>query len=190
MRILGFCSKTWKYLNARALAGFTLSTILFSGTLPVCTVATGCTSTQVIKEINVALNEASAVLAVADPSAPWLNDLKNAIVNLQGAESTWQSGGKVAIVDDALNTLAAVTAAIPLTAVYSPLIDVLVASIEEVLAALPTSTAARLSATLATNPHAGRYQIQKRWYRTPAGNLKANWNQVAKAKGLTLMLLK
>jgi len=29
-----------------------------------------------------------------------------------------------------------------------------------------------------------------RWYRTPAGNLKANWNAQAQAHGLTQMLLK
>jgi hypothetical protein len=190
MRTLKFFSKIWKYLNTRALAGITLSTILLLGTLPVVAPATGCTSTQVIDEINVVLNEADAVLAVADPSSPQVGDLKKAIVALEGAEKIWQKGGTVAVVDDALNTLDQVLAAIPLTAIYSPLIDVLVAGIEDVLAALPQPVSAKFAATLAANPHAGRYQIQKRFYRTPAGNLKANWNQVAKAKGLRLMLLK
>lgn len=189
MRSLKFFQKFWKYLNARALCGFALSAILLLGTLPVAAVATGCSGSQVVSEINVVLTEADNVIAVADPGAPWAQDLKNAVVALTGAETSWQNGGSVQYVEDALNTLCVVLAAIPLTAAYSPLIDVLVAGIEAVLAALPASARARLTATLVRNPHAGRYRLVNHWYHSPAGNLKANWNQVAKARGLTQMLL-
>jgi hypothetical protein len=34
------------------------------------------------------------------------------------------------------------------------------------------------------NPHIGAYKLSLHWYHTPAGNFKANWNDVAKAHGL------
>ena len=173
------------------LGALALISVLLVGMMPVMA-TTGCSGTQIINEINVVLNEADAVLAVAEPGASWVIPLKNAIVALQGAETAWQNGGVVAIVDDALNTLTVVLAVIPLTAIYSPLIDVLVAGIEAVLAALPVSGslgAQKVMVTVAENPHAGRYKMVFHWYRTPAGNLKANWNAVAKAHGLQKMVI-
>ena len=170
------------------LRGFALTSLLLVATLPVAVPTTGCTSSQVINEINVVLNEATQVLAVADPSAPWLASYKAAVTALQTAEVSWQAGGTVQIVISALNTIASITAVIPVTAVYSQLIDVLVAAIDAVLVLLVPSGTAALSA--AYNPHVGRYQLQNHWYHTPAGNLKANWNSVAKANGLTQAILK
>jgi hypothetical protein len=146
---------------------------------------TGCNSSQVINEINVVLTETATVLSVADPNAAWVPELQKAVAALKTAEASWQSGSTVQLVIDALNTIEAITAVIPQTAAYSPLIDVLVAGIEAILAALPASTTAKVS----MNSHLGRYTLVKHWYRTPAGNFKANWNDVAKARGLTNMLL-
>ena len=94
----------------------------------------------------------------------------------------------MALVDDALNTIVAITAVIPVTAVYAPLIDVLVAAIEAVLAALFPNQPAPPQLTLRVspqgNPHVGAYKLSMHWYHTPAGNFKANWNDVAKSHGL------
>jgi hypothetical protein len=175
--------------NAQAkLGAWMLIAVLLAGTMPVMATS-GCSGSQVINEINVVLNEATVVLAQADPGAPWIAQLKSAISGLEGAESTWKSGGAVAIVDDALNTLTVVLALIPLTAVYSPLIDVLVAAIEAVLALLPVSTSMTVRVRLMQNPHAGRYVLVNHWYHSAAGNLKANWNSVAKAHGLKQMVI-
>ncbi len=173
----------------KKLGAWMLIALLLLGTMPIVA-TTGCQSSQVINEINVVLNEADAVLAVADPGAPWLPQLKSSIAALEAAESTWQNGGAVTLVEDALNTIAAVTAVIPQTAAYAPLIDVLVAGISAVLAALPQPASARVTATLMSNPHAGRYKLVNHWYHSPAGNLKANWNAVAKQHGLLQMAIK
>jgi len=129
--------------------------VLIATSIPVVTV-TGCSGSSVLAEINIVLNEADNVIAAADPSAPWLQQLKNAVVALEGAETNWQNGGTVALVDDALNTIVVITGAIPLTAVYSPLIDVLVAGIEAVLAALPANVTLHVRVVMAQNPHLGR----------------------------------
>ena len=146
----------------------------------------GCSTSTVVQDINVVLNEAENVLAVVASDAPWLPDFKAAIAALQTAEAGWNGGGDIQIVVDALNTLVAVTAVIPVTAAYSPLIDVLVAAVEAVLALLSaTGNTVSVRTTVAQNPHVGAYKITHRWGRTPAGDFKANWNSVANAHGLT-----
>jgi hypothetical protein len=152
--------------------------------LPVAPV-TGCSGSQVTNEINVVLTEAVTILSVADPNAAWVPQLQQAVAALKIAEANWTAGGTVQIVIDCLNTIEAITAVIPFTAVYSPLIAVLVAGIEAILAALPASTTSKLS----QNPYYGRYQMVDHWYHTPAGNFKANWNSVAKAHSLNNMLI-
>jgi hypothetical protein len=182
---------TAKYRAQSKLGAIALIAVLLAGTMPVMATA-GCSGSEVIGEINVVLSEATTVLAQAAPGSSWIAPLKAAAAELQTEEAAWESGGTVAKVDAALNTLSIVLAAIPLTAVYSPLIDVLVAGIEAVLAALPASTAPgaqKTMVTVAENPHAGRYTLVMHWYHSPAGNLKANWNGVAKAHGLQRMVI-
>ncbi len=160
----------------------------------------GCGTSEAENAINTVLKEAAAVLAVAVPGAPWLAQLQQAIAALMMAEQQWSNGGPVQIVDDALNAIVAITAVIPPTATYSPLIDVLVAGIEAVLALLPApvnSVATKLSVeqmqkiTPAVNAHLGRYRLKSYWnHPTPAGKLKANWNEVAKANKLDYAVLR
>src|ERR1700683_3502283 len=85
---------------------------LFAATLPV----TGCSSATVVNEVNTILTEATNVLVVADPGAPWIASLQAGIASLKTAEASWQGGGAVQDVIDALNTIEAITAVIPLTA--------------------------------------------------------------------------
>jgi hypothetical protein len=146
----------------------------------------GCASSTIVQDINVVLNEAVNVLSVVAAGTPWLAEFKAAVAALQSAEASWEGGSTVQIVIDALNALVAITAVIPITLPYSPLIDVLVAAIEAVLVLLPSSTGSGgLKATSVQNPHVGAYKMTHRWGRSPAGDMKANWNDVAKAKGLT-----
>jgi hypothetical protein len=151
----------------------------------------GCGLSEVENAINVVLREAAAVLAVAEPNASWLAPLQQAIASLMTAEQQWQNGGPVQVVDDALNTIVAITAVIPLTAVYSPLIDVLVAAIETVLALLPAPATGVAKATRTGNPRVGRYTLKSYWdHPTPAGRFKKNWNDVATANKLDYAVLK
>ena len=144
----------------------------------------GCSGSEVEKLLNTVIASGEAILAVAEPDAPWLASLESGLKALQTAEASWVGGGAVALVDDALNTIQGVLAGIPLTAVYSPLVDVLVAGIEAVLAALPSSSVATPSAR-AANPRIGRVALHKpHLLQTRVGAYKAQFNDTAEALGL------
>lgn len=168
-----------------AIGLFTLATLPFASVV-------GCSSSTVVNELNVVLTEATNVISVADPTASWGPELKSAVAALKTAETSWQSGGAVADVTSALNTIVAITAVIPLTAAYSPLIDVLVAGIEAVLVALPAN--ALLTANYATmaagNPHVGRYHMVHHFMHSSAGDFRKNWNDVAKQSGYATLTIK
>ena len=150
--------------------------------------AEGCALTAANAKalINVLINSVNSILKVAT-GAPWAGDLAAALTALQTAEQSWTAGGAVTVIDDALNTLTAVLAVIPLTAIYSPLVDIVVSGIEAVLAVLPVaSVSTKLRVALASNPHHGRVVLNKTtWlHHTPQGAYKAQWNGICKQIGL------
>lgn len=139
----------------------------------------GCSPSTVVNEINVVLTEAASILTTVDPGAVWVVDFQAAVTALQTAEKAWQGGSTVQIVIDALNTLVAVTAAIPVTAPYSGLVDVFVAAIEVILASLPTSTpsvGAKSQRLNHVNPRIGRVTIQHHLFHSRASDFKRAWN--------------
>lgn len=141
---------------------------------------TGCTDTT-INILNTVIQSAEAVLVVMEPNASWLPAFKAAIAALKTAETTWTAGGPVTVVVNALNTLAAVAAVIPLTEPYSALIDVLVAGIEAVLVALHGKTATPVAMTSA-GPHRGRAQLTKPHFLQSRVTAYGNqWNAIVKA---------
>jgi len=149
---------------------------------------TGCALTPANAKalINVLITSIQNILKVST-NAPWVGDLAAALTALQTAEASWSAGGTVAVIDDALNTLTAVLAVIPLTAIYSPLVDIVVAGIEAVLAVLPVATgSAKLRAAISSNPHHGRIVLNKKSLRheTPQGAYKSQWNGLCKQIGL------
>jgi hypothetical protein len=152
--------------------------------LPIALPVAGCTF--VAKGLlNVVISAVQSILKVAS-SASWATELSNALAALVNAESTWETGGAAAIVIDALNTVEAVCAVIPLTAAFSPLIDVLVAGIEAVISYFaPQPAPASNALGLASNPHRRRVALNKpHFLETREGAFKAQWNQVAAGIGL------
>lgn len=138
---------------------------------------TACDSSKIEPILNSVLTSASAVLKVAEPNAPWLPQYQNAVSALQSAEVQWKAGGSIVIVTNALNTLAAVSAVIPITAPYSPLIDVLVVGIESLLTAIAPSSPALQKATF--NPHRGRAVLLKPHVTESVSSAyKRQWNEV------------
>ena len=140
--------------------------------------------------LNAAIDAALAVLKVAEPGAAWVTEFSAAVTALENAEKSWTAGGAATIVVDALNTLEAITAAIPFTAVYSPLIDVLVAGIEAVMAAMGWTTTATARRYLAADgrsyPHKKRTSLaEPHFLQTKIGAFKQQWNQVADGLQLT-----
>src|ERR1700678_1185449 len=114
---------------------------------------TGCSLTEanVKSLINVLITSIQNILKVST-GAPWASDLSAALAALQTAEAGWTSGSATTLIDDALNTITDVLAVIPLTAVYSPLVDIVVAGIEAVLTVLPVTPAiTKLRGTILTN---------------------------------------
>jgi len=145
----------------------------------------GCTF-NITDAINTVLESALAILKVAEPGATWVSALGGAIAALESAEAQWQAGGASTIVVDALNTIEAVLAVIPATAVYSPLIDILIAGIEAVMSAFGLATAASNRAVIVNSAHYGKAALNGPSFLHPTwqGAYKAQWN--AKAKSLNL----
>lgn len=155
-----------------------LCSLLLMGTMTVPT--TGCTPTQVVAEVNVVIDQATNIIAVADPGASWLPQLRQAVASLKAAEATWQGGGVVNVVISALNTVEAIVAVIPQTAAYAPLVAVLVAGIEAILIAFePQQPAAAKKASRAmvanSNPYIGRAKVAS------VKDSKKQWNAIVDA---------
>jgi hypothetical protein len=156
----------------------------------------GC-AFNITDAINTVLNSALAILKVADPSATWVGSLASAIAALQQAETSWQAGGTSTIVIDALNTIEAVLAVIPVTAPFSPLIDILVSGIEAVMAAFGltavlTPAASLKRETIVNSPHYNKAVLNGPSFRHPTwqGAYKAQWNAKAVALGLSAARIK
>jgi len=155
----------------------------------------GCTF-NITDAINTVLNSALAILKVAEPNASWAGPIANAIAALQQAETQWQSGGAAAIVIDALNTIEAVCAVIPVTAAYSPLIDILIAGIEAVMAAFGLTTQLSPAAmakrpTVTNSPHYGKVAIKTSFaHPTFQGAYKHLWNSTAQSLKLAVAEIK
>ena len=149
--------------------------------IPATIALEGCSASEIENAINVVLQSGQAVLKVIDPTASWFNSLADAIAALQQAESTWQAGGVVIIVSDALNTIEAVLAVIPFFEPYAILIEVLVAGIEACLALLPVSTKS-LKMRTTSNPYRGVATLRKpHFLQTTSGAYKEQWNSAVKS---------
>jgi hypothetical protein len=132
--------------------------------------------------LNVLIAAVQGLLKVIPQSALSTN-LSNALAALVQAEATWTSGGAAAVIIDALNTLEAVVAVIPFTAVYSPLIDVLVAGIESIINYFNPSSVPLKGAV--GDPHRGRIAlVHPHFLQTQQGAAKVQWNDACDATGL------
>lgn len=175
-------------MNRREFSKMAGTVLMALATGGVALFAEGCilNATNVKSLINVLITSIQNILKVAT-GAPWAADLSAALAALQSAEQNWSAGGAVTLIDDALNTVTAVLAVIPLTAVFSPLVDIIVTGIEAVLAVLPiTPSVTKLRGALSANPHHGRIALNKtNWkHETPQGAYKAQWNGICKQIGL------
>ena len=169
----------------RSLA--TIATMVLASVITIP--AIGC-SVDVKGLVNIVIESVEGILAVAAPGEAWAADLKAALTALQNAETQWTAGGAVALVEDALNTISAVVAVIPLTAPYAPLVAILVAGIDAVLNALsPASATPAVAGKL--NVYTGRVALQKpHLFQTQVGAYRDQWNSQAKALGLTAAIIK
>lgn len=155
-------------------------------TMPMTFIATGC-GFSVSSTLSVIIQALGGILGFVGGSAPWVAELQAALTALQTAEAQWKSGGASALIVDALNTLEAVLAVIPLTAVYSPLIDIVVSGIEAIISyfAPASVTFSKPRATFHSNPHMGRIPLkQSHAFQSQEAAVKQQYNDAAVGIGL------
>lgn len=142
----------------------------------------GCpfTPAQAENEINVIIQQAIAIIAVADPGVTWLAAFSKAAAILKADEANWVKGGAVQDVINVLTDLEQVTTLISPLVPYAGLIAVLVAGINTALALLlpaaPTgAVVAHSSRRLAVNPFAGKATVKN------GADSKRQWKAIVAA---------
>jgi hypothetical protein len=177
-------------MNRRVFLKLSSSGVAVAVITPASLLTTGC-SFSVLSTLNVITEAIEEILAYVGNTQPWVTALQKALVNLQQAIATWKAGGTEAIVIDALNTLEDVTAVIPFTAAYSPLIDLIVSGIEAIINYfIPQSSSMQFTKPRAEslkNPHIGRVVLKtpSLFHPTYAGAFKAQYNDLAVGIGLS-----
>lgn len=132
--------------------------------------------------LNAVVTSAQGLLKVVG-NEPWAPQLSTALSSLVAAEASWKSGGPITVVEDALGTIMQIVAVVPITAPYSPLVDILVAAIDGILAVLPQG-GGQVSARV--NAHIGRARLKKpHVFQTQVGAYKKQWNDEATSLGLS-----
>jgi hypothetical protein len=156
-------------LGALALIAILLQgTLVFGGGAVVVTHLTGCTPAQVENEVNTILQEATSIIAVADPGVTWLAAFSKATALLKVDEANWIAGGAVQDMINVLVDLQGVTALISPLVPYAALIGVLVAGIVAVLSLLlpspppPPPAALTMPAAQGQNPFKGMTTVKNR----------------------------
>lgn len=150
--------------------------------MPVALFTTGC-GFSAVGTINLVISAIQSILSYVGTSTPWASELEAALTALQQAEASWQSGSPIAIVIDALNTIEAITAVIPFTAIYSPLIDLIVSGIEAIINYFTPTTLVNYTkprVTRSRNPRVGRVAIKAPGVlQTPLTSFKQQYNDAA-----------
>ena len=158
--------------------------------LPTSWLMSGCTGDTIKGILNTVLASAKALLGLIAPNSSLYADFSAAIAKLEADEAQWTAGGVITLIEDGLTAVEDVLAVIPVTAIYSPLIAILVAGIEAVLALIPRPTPAASAAALTamvqrvqTNPYIGQATLDQPsfWHPTHAGAYTDQWNKKAVA---------
>lgn len=166
-------------MNRRSfLRTFGLFAFLFL-ILPTSWLMSGCTGDTIKGVLNVVLNSAKALLGLIAPNSSLYADFSAAIAKLEADEAQWSAGGAIALIEDGLTAVQDVLAVIPQTAIYSPLIAILVAGIEAVLALIPQPTAVTPAARV-SNPYLGQATLTPpHLFQTRAGAFREQWGKKA-----------
>lgn len=192
------------------LGAWMLIALLVPATVP----QMGCTQSQIQETenlVNVVIQAAGNMAAIADPGSAWATAMPAALAGLKTAEANFAAGTGAAVdVSDAMLAVEDVIAEVEPNSKVSELADILTTAIDAALAMLPAPTAAagantamrsapRLTlaaysvrpAKAARYNHHNRASIHHRLFRTRAGDFKAEWNKaVAKNKALAKAALK
>lgn len=146
--------------------------------MPETETLTGC-NLSVSDLINAVLDSAAAIVTVMEPGSYDALTFKNAVMSLTQAVTAWKSGSAISDVVQALAELENVTNIIPLTAIYSPLIDVLVAGIDAVLNTIQATSLPTVRVGLAVTKRSGRIALDKpHAFQSRAGAYRHQFNRL------------
>ncbi len=139
----------------------------------------GCTASEVEQYLNTVLASGEAILGLTSSNDSWFADLQSAVAALKATEGTWSASTVTAVVVSALNTLDAILAVIPVTASFSPLIDVLTTAIETILTTFVAPTTSLTVKLTASNPHRNKVALKRpHALQSKIGAYKAQWNDL------------
>lgn len=125
------------------------------------TLLVGCSSADLKNYLNVALDSLVSILSLTNSTDSWYAGLVSAINALKATEGTWTAGTVTADIEAALKTAEAVLAVIPVTAAYSPLIDLVVTAIDTILSLFVKPSPAVSVKAKTSNPHRNRVSLKK-----------------------------
>lgn len=168
-------------MNRRLFLTRTSKLALVLATAPAI-LATGCTES--VKDLlNTVIDATAGLLKVVEPSASWFGPLQSALTALTASETDWMNGGGVQIIESALATVEAVLGAIPITAVYSPLIAILISGIDALLEKL--YPAGKAPVALKVSVYRGRVALKKpHALQSSSSAFRSQWNQATVVIGL------
>jgi hypothetical protein len=128
----------------------------------------------------------TGVLNYVAADATWLPAVQQVLAKLQTELAAWQSGtGVIATLEQVLNDALPILALIPLTAVYAPLIGLVVAGIESIINHFGTASAKR-AMYAANNPYQGMVKLKEPHFgQSWQGAFKSQFDDTAKGLGLT-----
>jgi hypothetical protein len=158
------------------------------------TLISGC-AFSVSDTISTIITAIGGILSYVGSSQPWAAALQAALAALQTQVAAWKAGGAAQYLIDALNAVEAVLAVIPLTAVYSPLIDLIVSGIEAIINYFAPTSAGPGPMSIAKspasgNPHKNRIALKAPGaLQSPVGAFKSQWNDACVGLGLAQLKL-
>lgn len=198
-----------KFTLQNKLGALALSVLTLLGTIPAPILFVGATATVIsttgcnngITPAQMAADGAAvanAVLAMAkittDPTLA--SNLIIAAGGLVKATADWQTGSSTAEINDAAGIVEVVLADIPPSAAYALLVPIAVAALDIILANTTATTATpsnlmsmavrvRVAKVAKVHPYRKPVTFKHIWGRSPAGDFKATWNDMATKIKLT-----
>jgi hypothetical protein len=151
---------------------------------------TGCTPAEIATQIKndgatVAAACTSLAVALQATSPDIASKLNMAGQALLAVTSSWTAGTTIAYINDAANAVEVILALIPMTAAFAPLVPIVVAALDLLLANIPSISGAMVSAKARVhNPYRTANVdklIKHRFGRSKAGDIKSAFNTMATA---------
>ena len=187
-----------KSLQAK-LGAWALSSLLFLGLFPVTVATSGCSQSDAINLANAFIASAKAIVA-ADPSAPYVANLEEAITAMETAEAGWNGSSVNCALGSAANTAVEIIDQIAPASPVALIATVAVAGFDALQAVLfPCTSTATSPAALVAHTVSGHSLRNSASYAStkesigrarlfPAHAYRSAFNKAAKQSGLAVRI--